>query len=68
VRNEHWKNHLAKPHDVAAHADREDDHAPGTMTTSRKMALANAAIRRRHLHSAGIGKPMPVITPPEDVG
>ena len=29
VRNEHWKNRPAKPHDAAAYAEREDDHAPG---------------------------------------
>jgi hypothetical protein len=28
VRNEHWKGHPAKPHDAAAHVDREDDRAP----------------------------------------
>jgi hypothetical protein len=29
MRNEHWKDLLAKPHDAAAYVDREDDHAPG---------------------------------------
>jgi hypothetical protein len=39
VRNEHWKDHLAKPHDAATYADREDDHAPGTMTALTKWRL-----------------------------
>jgi hypothetical protein len=46
VRNEHWKDRPAKPHDAAAHADREDDRAPANIVPLHK-ALANTAIRRR---------------------
>jgi hypothetical protein len=31
VRNQHWKDRPAKPHDAAAHADREDDRAPANI-------------------------------------
>jgi hypothetical protein len=36
VRNEHWKDRPAKPHDAAAYADREDDHAPGKHRLTKK--------------------------------
>jgi hypothetical protein len=38
VRNEHWKDCPAKPHDAAAHTDHEDDDAPGKRRPAQKDA------------------------------
>jgi hypothetical protein len=48
VRNEHWKDRPAKPHDAAAHADLENDHPPVHIASCNK-ALARPAIKRRPL-------------------
>jgi len=44
MRDKPWIGHPAKPHNAAANADREDDHAPGNGISK---TLAPNAIRRR---------------------
>ena len=52
VRRPHWKAPPAKLHHAAAHADREDDPAPGIRSPQKELALW-PAIRRHHQAPGG---------------